>query len=384
MNDIKILYFTHYTDLYGANKSLIEIVKNLKLKGIEPIVITPNNGEINKELDTLKIENYSFKYDCWVSSADNNTLKNILLYIRYKIKNFIAIKKICKKFHNYNINLIHSNSSVIDIGAKVANKIKVKHFWHIREFGLEDYNIRFFKKRDNAIKYMINKSDRIICISDSIRKSYFKYIDNSKIKVIYNAVDIKNKKNIKKKYDKFNIVIAGTIIESKNQLELLKAYMLIDNRIRENITIDIIGGGNESYINNIKKFIKANKIEKNVNILGYVKDINNLYKNYNLGIVTSIKEGFGRVTVEYMMNAIIPIVSDSGANKELILNGENGYVYKLNDINNLADIISKLYLNKENLYKISNQARIYSNERFNIDRLCNELMSLYIETNYIY
>ena len=96
---MEIIYVTHYTGLYGANKSLLELItKMVKEYGIKPIVITPNKGELNAELDRLNIENYSFKYYYCKYLKQDNIIRRIYKYLRYKIFNQIALKKLIKKF----------------------------------------------------------------------------------------------------------------------------------------------------------------------------------------------------------------------------------------------------------------------------------------------
>src|SRR6187551_1318652 len=39
---MRIAYLTHYTELYGANRSLLDLVLELRARGeVEPLVITP-------------------------------------------------------------------------------------------------------------------------------------------------------------------------------------------------------------------------------------------------------------------------------------------------------------------------------------------------------
>ena len=59
----------------------------------------------------------------------------------------------------------------------------------------------------------------------------------------------------------------------------------------------------------------------------------------HIGIVSSEYEAFGRVTIEYMLNGMIPIVSRSGANIEIVCDGVNGYLFELNDSKQLAQKI---------------------------------------------
>ena len=49
---MNVLYITHYEGLYGANKSLLEIVKNMKQNyNLNVVVITPKYGDLNEALN---------------------------------------------------------------------------------------------------------------------------------------------------------------------------------------------------------------------------------------------------------------------------------------------------------------------------------------------
>lgn len=375
---MKIVYFTHYTDLYGANKSLIEIVTNMSKKGVNPVVISPGFGELNKELNKLNIENYCFDYECWVKSTKSTFIKNILLYVRFNIKNVIAIKKINKLINRLDVDLIHSNSSVINIGAIIAKKQKLPHIWHIREFGKEDYNIEFYKSRNKAIKFILDNSSQVICISNSIKQSYFKNMDDKKINVIYNAVetDFKENKCIKNE-GRMNIIFVGNVMENKNQMEAIKALNSLDSNILEHVHLDIVGSGDEIYINKLKDYINKNKLVKNVNFLGHIKNVSDIYQNYEIGIISSVKEGFGRVTIEYMSNGIIPIASNTGANVEIVKNNENGFIYELGNHLELAKIITLLYNDKKLRIDMNKISKKYVRDNFSIERLISELLEIY-------
>ena len=56
---MKVLYITDRDDKFGAPKSMIEMILNLRKKyNIEPIVITSVKNNINKICTENKIENY--------------------------------------------------------------------------------------------------------------------------------------------------------------------------------------------------------------------------------------------------------------------------------------------------------------------------------------
>ena len=81
---------------------------------------------------------------------------------------------------------------------------------------------------------------------------------------------------------------------------------------------------------------------KNIKFNNYKSDIQNIIKDYDVGIMCSKSEAFGLVTVEYMSNKLITIVPDKGACPE-IMEKECGFMYKYGDYQNLANIIEKIY-----------------------------------------
>lgn len=65
---MNILYITHYTKLYGANKSLLRMMDQMMLKGIHPFVIFPSgiDGDLVEEINARGIRYASFSYSEWM------------------------------------------------------------------------------------------------------------------------------------------------------------------------------------------------------------------------------------------------------------------------------------------------------------------------------
>jgi len=62
--------------------------------------------------------------------------------------------------------------------------------------------------------------------------------------------------------------------------------------------------------------------------------------NYmDIGLVCARDEAFGRVSIEYMLHGMPVIASKSGANEELIQDGQNGLLYELYNALELAQRI---------------------------------------------
>ena len=89
-----------------------------------------------------------------------------------------------------------------------------------------------------------------------------------------------------------------------------------------------------------------------INFLGSINDVHERLGNYQIGLMCSRAEGFGRVTAEYMHAQLGVIASDSGANPELIQDGVNGLLFKSGDAKSLSECILRLYNNREFLIEL--------------------------------
>lgn len=352
---MKVLYITDRDDKFGAPKSMIEMILNLRKKyNIEPIVITSVKNNINKICTENKIENYVTYHQKHLYVETGNKLKDAIKliprYIRYKIGNFRAKIEIKKKINMQDIDIIHTNTSSLDIGAILAEKYHKKHIVHIREFGDKDFNMKSYRK--NYISFFNKNTTCFFAISDAIKEGWIKKgIQKEKIIRVYNGIsieDIEIKKYEKQNNDtKLKLIISGSICEGKGQKEIVQALAKIPKDILENVHLDIIGEGIPEYKKEIETLIKENNLEKYINLLPYKNDLRKCLKDYDIGIVCSRAEGFGRITVEYMATQLVVIASDTGANPEIIDDGINGFLYHYHDIEDLANKIVYIYEHKE-------------------------------------
>jgi glycosyltransferase involved in cell wall biosynthesis len=147
--------------------------------------------------------------------------------------------------------------------------------------------------------------------------------------------------------------IVGGVCKPKGQLLVLKALKLLPKDLLNNIHLDIIGWGDSSYINQIKRFINSNGLKETVSLLGNRDDIHGILHNYQIGLNCSNSEGYGLSTIEYLCAGLAVIGSNSGATPELIKNLHNGLLYCNGDEHSLSNCIKQFYLNRSLLKKCS-------------------------------
>ena len=233
----RVLFISHSSDLYGAERCLLDLVINLP-KSIKPIVIIPSSGKLNNILKNHDVEFYIFKFRGW-------------WYRKFRIKliyrcllNFFSIIKLYLFFNKKNINLVYTNTMYSPIGIILAKLLRVKHIQHCHEY-LNLNNSAFF---DFGIFYstklISNNSAAIICISNSHLLDLQRFMDPNKLNIVYNGVTFNSNIDTKKQVDidlPLKILVIGSISKNKNQLLALKAISIL---VKKGINIQLSFIGN--------------------------------------------------------------------------------------------------------------------------------------------
>lgn len=366
---MKILFIAHEKDLNGASKSMLELIKCLQRKNEIFVLTQYSKGKFITALKKAGIHIITFPYYRWID-RNNYRFRWILYKFRWHIfgdrVNEKTAMKVAELVKEKGINIIHTNSSVIDIGIRVHRMINVSHVMHIREFGDMDFNMIPFLSYELLYSLMNTGTNKFICISKAISSHYPK-LNNKEI--IYNGVSKSNICYEKKNYcGQINILMAGRISEEKGQYLAVKA---IQKLVREGITeVKLYLAGNG-------KMRIPTDIESKVELLGYVDDMPTLRRKMHIEIVGSKAEAFGRVTVEAMMGGLIVIGSDTGGTPELIDNGKNGFLFKNGDDADLAEKLKYLFRHREIMSIISDTARTYAIKNYSIERCSRKIENLY-------
>lgn len=328
---IKIVFFTHYTELYGANKSLINLIEGLiSIYNVEVLLIAPTSGKII-ELALQKginCDQIAFHNEVYFGKSKWSTFcKGIFKFLC----NWFIVIKYASKLRDYDI--IHSNSSATLIGAYFSYKLRKPHVWHIREFGWEDYKMKYYFG-DRYFKYWANKADAVIAISKAIYKKRMAAASVRHKNIIFNGVifenEIESKFSVEKEIDRLGskviFAIVGLISAEKNQIEAIEAFTLLQ-QYENNAELWIVGAGAEEYIAELKLYIVKKGIVGKIKFIGFVDNISSIYESINCLVMCSKHEALGRVTIEAMGKGITVIGYNNGGTAEIITDNYNGLLY---------------------------------------------------------
>lgn len=328
---MRILFFSHYGSLYGANRSLLALLIQLKKKNIDLHVIARVTGSFVDQLDKHCIP-YTVIYfqdsvHCSKKKQDKSPFnkKNNVLKLLRNIKIFPRIYRVVQTFHP---DVIHSNSSVINIGFWTSSLFRIPHVWHVREFMDLDYNLipdfgfAIFNRQ-------LNHSESVIYVSESLAE-HFNHA-GKRAEVIYNGVLSNGETTIvKKKGTKtFRLGIIGLINKNKGHFEVVDALAGIREQLdRHNIQLNIFGQGDEEALT---EYAQQNGVNSYLCFKGFYDSILDIYKECDGVIVASRNEAMGRVTAEAMLTGTPVIGYDNAGTGELIEHGKTGLLYQTSE-----------------------------------------------------
>lgn len=395
---MKILFIANRAEFGGAPKCMLELIEQLiQQYGVEVEVVTSGENVIAQWCDEHNLKHYAVGHTSFAigkgSTPIRRVAKTILTpyyFVRSSILNHKALKKACSLIDLGSVDIIHTNSNRDCLGAMLAQKYNKTHVWHLREFGKEDYDIRYLKR--NYIRYMNSTTNYFIAISDAVKNAWVqKGISEEKLYRIYDGIALPNKKTVemaminrkKSKREILRFAYLGIVCPSKGQFDAVRALSYLDSKVAKNIKIDFWGDCTclPEFTNQIKDFAKDNGLAESISFMGFTDNIWNELPKYDAAMVCSRSEAFGRITPEYMSLGLQVIASDTGANPELIEDGVSGYIYKHDDLKSLADKINGIYcMDYEERERVAEQAikraSLFSNSNnaVNINKLYCEIM----------
>lgn len=97
----------------------------------------------------------------------------------------------------------------------------------------------------------------------------------------------------------------------------------------------------------------------------------------NLLVVPSVHQGFGRTLIEAMLVGTIAVAADSGGHREIIKDGETGFLVRPDDAQAFADQICQLLERPEEFAALARRARKDALERFSVRRHVQSVSEVY-------
>ncbi|MFI3319051.1 MAG: glycosyltransferase family 4 protein [Rikenellaceae bacterium] len=323
---INVLYIAHEDGdvMGGSAKSLYNMINALK-EDVEPIVAFPVRCKIQDYFISKGIRCITLPYRSNITSR--GTFGSVIRFIPRYVRDFIARRKANSMAERMlslaKIDIIHTNTSIIDWGAQFAKKHHIAHVWHLREFQDLDFGFRPYLGWGILLS-MIHSSEATISIT-AVIKRHFKLDDRDGAYQFYNAVrSVKDitYSGVKAPY----FMLCGNLTEAKGVKLAIESFAQFSQKI-DGYRLLLIGKIDPRYREELVRRAADLKVGDRVEFLPYAEDIDRYYQEAAGYLMCSPNEAMGRVTVEALFNGCPVIGYNSGGTKEIIEHGATGLLF---------------------------------------------------------
>lgn len=325
----------------GKEKKIYEISTRLAKKGHDVHIYTMNwwNGEKIKRENGVSLHAISKLYPLY--SKNRRSIKEAAFFAT-------ACFKLLKE--DFDIIEVDHMPHLVLFSTKIVTLLKRKKLYASwNEVWGRKYWVEYMGILGN-IAYLIEflsarMPNEINSISEhTTRKLKNDLKINFKINTIPMGIDLPFIKSIKPSSQKSDIIYAGRLIEHKNIDILIYAISHLKEKY-PNIKCFIVGKGPEE--DKLKKLVSNLQLNKNIIFYDFLENYSDLYalmKSSKVFAFPSTREGFGIVALEANASGIpvITIDHEDNASKDLIKEGQNGEIVKLNEKEIVEKIIKYL------------------------------------------
>ena len=174
----------------------------------------------------------------------------------------------------------------------------------------------------------------------------------------------------------FNIRIKGFDILVKSIQSLMDS-----NRLKNDIIVLVIGiSENSEDSNSLRQLIAEAGLNRKIMSLGIRNDINDILNISDIYLQPSRTEGLSLSIME-ALNYSLPVIGTRvGGIPEIVHEGENGYLFEKENVEELADRIEILVNNREVREMMGRKSKVISS-RFTLADGVEKLASIYHQTN---
>jgi glycosyltransferase involved in cell wall biosynthesis len=235
-------------------------------------------------------------------------------------------------------------------------------------------------------KYQVKvckKADGVIVPSNYLANMVKNWgVPEGKIKVIYNGVDFKPLE-IDREEARKKIGIAGNIILSVGRLVPWKGFRMLIKimpklfEINQFFRLVIVGDGPEKKI--LESIVKNMHLENKGYLVGKKskEELALLSAAADIFVLNTAYEGFSHQILEAMAAGLPVITTAVGGNREIIRQGENGFMVKYNDEFNLIEAIKTVWQMGELRTRFIEEGK-KTVEHFSFEKMINETAKILI------
>lgn len=333
----KILLVHSSAGLYGADRCLVAIVRELVKRGAAVHVAVPEDGALVGILRSTGAR---------VHLLDTVVFRREMLSMTGMIgmvfRTPVSVGRLARLIRREKIDLVHTNTGVTVGGAVAARLCRVPHIWHFRDILTEFKGyLRFYEP------FVDFFSTRIIFITKAVREHFSSERIKQKGVVIYDGIPVEDYEGTAPEAScpPFVVTTAGRLAPYKGQDVMIRALAKAaeDGLDLEAYIVGDVYGDRHEFRKELVALADDLGIGERVHFDGFQERVQPYLEKCNIFVMPSTRqEPLGIVILEAMAAGRAVISTSGGGAVEIIEDGLTGMLVPPGDSDKMAAAITDM------------------------------------------
>lgn len=293
------------------------------------------------------------------------------------LKNFVVglakIRRVIRRGH-FNVINTHSRTDTV-IGALAGRLERTPLIVRTRHLG----------KPPGSLLSYTTLPHRVIAISKYVQEQMLgSGVKKEKIGLVYTAVEQPDATVTSCIRQELNIPPDAVVIGSLGHMRIPKGH---DKLIAAVVPIVkdmpnvhlVIAGRGEPLLSHLKGYVKEQKLERQIHLLGQRNDISNLLSGFDIFALATEAEALGTAYIEAGSYGLPLVGTNIGGVPEIIEHGRNGLLFPLRDVKALETTLRGLVSNSDLRQKMGETAKAMfeADSRWKIENMASDTEAVY-------
>ena len=304
------------------------------------------------------------------------------------IQDSITLLKLWRLFRRERPDIVHTHSSKAGILGRLAARLAgvpvIFHTYH--GFGFNDFQPRLIKTLYIWLERLTGRvTDQTVIVSyaNAKRAEDSGIVRNNDWILCRAAISLEQFMQPGPRRTKLrewnvpeNRVVAGMVACFKPQKSPLDFVEVASRVLKETDRVHFIMAGDGELRPAIEARIRDLGISSHITLLGWQKDMPEVYRNLDVVVLTSLWEGLPCVFSEAMAAGLPIVATQVDGAREAIIDGDNGFLHGPHDVEGMAKSVLKLVENPALREAMGSRGKSRVSE-FDIDTSVRALESAY-------
>lgn len=368
----RVLYVHPSDELYGSDRVLLDLVRRLDRTRFEPQVLlstdVPYAGRLTRRLTEIGVPVHRMR----IGVLRRRILTSPLALARYALDVVSSTARIWRLLRRERIAVVHANTVTVFPAALAARLAGRRLVWHLHEIVTD--------RPGRALLHGLVRllADRVVVVSDAAGDS-LSGTGRRIATVIPNGIE--GRPPLGPPASPPLVAYVGRLSARKGPDVLLRAMASLGDRhpaARLVFCGDEFGGG-EAIASELRALAARLGVAERVELQPFREDVTDLLQAATVVVSPSVlPESFGLILLEAMASGRAVIASDHGGPRELVVDGETGFLVPPGDEAALAAALDRLLADPALATRLGEAGRARARARFSLDASVRRFEELYL------